>query len=268
MRNIPENNLAYSILLKFDTGSSGSSFLLRTDEKVFLITAKHVLFDPKSNLKRGKKIELICQTEDINNEDVVQLSVDLEKIDILKHPTADIGAIELASLKEKKQQGIYDIEYCEGVSLLNKVEPNLVTVSAEDSTKLLKDVLISNDVFLYGYPTSLGLEDSPQFDYSKPLLRKGIVANIYKDFGTIILDCPVYYGNSGGPVVEVEYDGTLFHHKIIGVVVQFIPFKEEWMNTKSNVIQHTEFTNSGYSVAVAMDKVFELINYKKHVQNI
>lgn len=262
MRNIPDDNLAYPVLLKFDTGSSGSSFTLRNDDKIFLITAKHVLFDEKNNL-RGKTIELISPTKDLDDESVTKCLVDLQKVTILSHETSDVAAIELAFAKKGDQQGKHYIEYHQGISIHEKGKSGTVSVNAKSSTKLLKDVLISNDVFVYGYPTSLGLKNSPQFDYHKPLLRKGIVANVYKDLGTIILDCPVYYGNSGGPVVEVELNGIASSHKIIGVVSQFIPFVEEWLNTKSGLIQHKELTNSGYSVAVAMDKVFELINNRK-----
>ena len=49
MRNLPEDNLAYSILIKFDTGSSASGFFLRADNKLFLVTARHVLFDEQNN---------------------------------------------------------------------------------------------------------------------------------------------------------------------------------------------------------------------------
>lgn len=263
MRNIPDDNLAYPVLITLDTGSSGSSFLLKTDKKIFLITAKHVLFDEQNQL-RGKKAELICQTKDIEDESVINYKIDLDKVIILKHENADVAAIELGLIKELEEPGSHYVQHHDGITVIPSAPNNsgTVSVSAKDSTKLLKNVLISNDVFLYGYPTSLGLKNTPQFDYSKPLLRKGIVANIYKTKGTIILDCPVYYGNSGGPVVEVSQNGLQFEHKIIGVVSQFIPFVEEWLNTKNGLV-NTEFLNSGYSVAVAMDKVFEMINFKK-----
>ncbi len=93
-----------------------------------------------------------------------------------------------------------------GVTLKQTGLSELVYV-AKNSILFLKDALVSNDIFLYGYPSSLGLKQSPQFDYNKPLLRKGIIASVNKTQGTIILDCPVYYGNSGGPVVQVINKG-------------------------------------------------------------
>lgn len=267
MRNIPEDNLAYPKLIKFEK-SSGSGFSLMASNKIFLITAKHVLFDKENNL-RGEKIILISQTPGIDDESIIEHSIDFSKLDeknILKHDTFDIAAIEMGTIKENTIIKNY-IEYNKGIDILTEKRNTIISVDADKATKLLKDVLVSNDVFLYGYPTSLGLKSDPQFDYNKPLLRKGIVANIYRNLGTIIIDCPVYYGNSGGPIVEVEAnieeDGESFSHKVIGVVSKFIPFEEKLVNPRNGLVQHTEYINSGYSVAIAMDKVFELIGYTK-----
>lgn len=259
MRNIPEDNLAYPILIKHDNGGSGSGFFLKTDTKIFLVTAKHVLLDEKSN-PRSKILTLICQTRELNDESSDEFIIDVNKAKILKHSKSDIAAIEMGTIKSTDDPQKHFLENCDGITLKKSGKGDGVSVGAQDSTKLLKDVLISNDVFLYGYPTSLGLEDSPQFDYNKPLLRKGIVANVNKKQGTIILDCPVYYGNSGGPVVEVSLEGREFKHRVIGVVSQFIPFVEKWVNSQ-NRLHNIQLSNSGYSVAVSMDRVFELIGY-------
>jgi hypothetical protein len=65
---------------------------------------------------------------------------------------------------------------------------------------------------------------------------------------TIIIDCPVYPGNSGGPVIEVESQGPISVYKAIGVVTQFVP-GTVWGNT----------VNSGYAVVVPMDRVLETV---------
>lgn len=262
MRNIPEDNLAYPVLLKFDTGSSGSSFFLRTDKNLYLITAKHVLFDSKNKL-RGKRITLLAQTKEILNKTVTKHLIDLSKVKVFNHLDDDIAAIEIASIQAiPEQKGRFVTNYHNGVKITEQGSTGIIAVNAKNSVKLLSDVLISNDVFLYGYPTSLGLQSAPQFNYDQPLLRKGIIANIYRDKGTIILDCPVYYGNSGGPVIEVERQGLNLEYKVIGVVSEFIPFVEQWENKRNKLVK-TEVSNSGYSVVVAMDKVFKLIDYKK-----
>lgn len=259
MRNIPDNNLAYPVFVKLDNGGTGSGFLLSVDEKMFLISAKHVFFDDKNNL-RASNVEIDCQTQDLDDDSIERLILDFTVLRVLFHPTADVAAVHIGNLTEIQEAGNWTLHYLVGVIQNLRGETEIVNVHSKLATKKIKDVLISNDVYLYGYPTSLGLMQSPQFDFSKPLLRKGIVANIYKPQGTIIIDCPSFPGNSGGPVVEVEYDGIQLNHKVIGVVSQFIPHVQSWVN-QSNGLINTEFINSGYSVLVSMDKVFETIGY-------
>ena len=43
MRALPESTLSIPILIKFNTGSSGSGFNIRTDDSLYFVTAKHVL---------------------------------------------------------------------------------------------------------------------------------------------------------------------------------------------------------------------------------
>jgi len=38
------------------------------------------------------------------------------------------------------------------------------------------DVLIANDAYIIGYPTSIGKKNYPQIDYKRPLVRKGVIA--------------------------------------------------------------------------------------------
>ncbi len=260
MRAIPENNLAYPILLRFNTGSSGSGFFLKTNKKVFLITAKHVLFDERKNL-RGAVLELTCQTEKLSDKNVIKYSIVLEEVSkyILYHESSDVCAIEMGVMSKLVKGKKHVVDHHQGITI-SPSSSSVVSVDARTATKFLKDVFISNDVFMYGYPSTLGFRHSPQFDYEAPLLRKGIIANIYASKGTIILDCPSYYGNSGGPVVEVSVNGLVSEHKVVGVISQFIPFVEEWVNNKSG-LKNINSSNSGYSVAVSMDEVFKLINY-------
>lgn len=63
----------------------------------------------------------------------------------------------------------------------------------------------------------------------------------------------MYYGNSGGLVLEVEQVSGEIHFQAIGVVTNLIPFQ---------LAGDESFQNSGYSVAVPMDFVFELLSEK------
>jgi hypothetical protein len=69
---------------------------------------------------------------------------------------------------------------------------------------------------------------------------------------SIILDSAVYFGNSGGPVIEIDQQQSQASFYVVGVVVKYVPFAEA---TATFAIA----TNSGYSIAVPMDFVLELV---------
>jgi hypothetical protein len=116
-------------------------------------------------------------------------------------------------------------------------------------------VLIGNDVLIFGYPTSLGLEEIPQLDPLRPLLRKGLIAGQNPGKRSIVIDAPVYPGNSGGPVVQVRRVGPFggANFSVIGVVRQLVPFVGFEAPSKQTL------ANSGYSIVTPMDFVLELV---------
>ena len=266
MRKVSDLNLALASLISLQT-SSGTGFIYRSDLFLYLVTAKHVLFDEKQDV-RVSEIEVCCQTVNIDDDDVVRFSIDMNKAKYKFHKINDVAVIQIAKiLKVTKVEPVkrsgsgetVNITYLKGIVLTEKGRSN-ASLCSKHNTSVLENVYISNDIYISGYPTSLGIETSKQFDNTKPLLRKGIVANIYKETKTIILDCPVYGGNSGGPVIQVVEDSNnVKKFKVIGVVSQFIPFVQKWKNERDRII-HLEYLNSGYSVASSFDSVIELIN--------
>jgi hypothetical protein len=140
-----------------------------------------------------------------------------------------------------------------GVTVLHMAKTGIVGVGSE-TVKTFDKALTGNDVLIFGYPGSIGLQNLPQIDYLRPLLRKGIVAGTNPAQHSLILDCPAYHGNSGGPVVEIDRDGFTTKYVIIGVVIQYIPFNQ---TEGSDTI--ALLGNSGYSVAAPMDFVLELL---------
>jgi hypothetical protein len=145
-----------------------------------------------------------------------------------------------------------------GVSIRELAKSGVLSV-VKESIKHFSEVLMANQVFIFGYPTSLGLKTIPQIDYLRPLLRVGIVAGTNDQTKTIILDCPAYGGNSGGPVLEVEEERSgARKFRPIGLVLQFIPAIERWKN-EPHGDTNTSVYNSGYTVATPMDFVLELV---------
>lgn len=261
-RSIPDDNLAYPVLIQFPD-EQASGFYISTDTSLYLVTAKHVLFDPATgNLHTGPMI-LLSYPHDPKEPGTNVLKVDTAALfqagEIKGHPVADVAVVRIAVfLTSPPGNGSAGtIRVIPGVTIL-AVTASGVTGAGVDAIKKYEDVLVANDVLLFGYPTSLGLQESPQLDPKKPLLRRGIVAGLNGDAKSIIIDCPVYPGNSGGPVVEIDRSTFGAKISIIGVVSQFVPFEEKSLNYPISY-QSVSLSNSGYSIVTPMDFVLELV---------
>lgn len=238
---ITNENVSYSAFLSLDSGSStGSGFILSFKGNEYIVTAKHVIFNDDG--LRCKSLLITSQNHLGEIEDAKTIVIDdIEKIDIIKSPNSDIIAIAL------RNSAHYRIEQ-EG--------KNIISIEETDIDKL-EDIKIANNILLVGFPTSLIVEGARFFDVNRPLLRKGIVAGINSKDNTFIIDCPVFYGNSGGPIVEYKTNGEM---KLIGIVSKYIPFVTEWRNNRENAFARQEFSNSGYAVCVPVSDILTLLN--------
>lgn len=253
MRYVPDNNLAYPIKLVLG-GSTGSGFLCvdQVAGRAHLVTAKHVLFDAQSNLIAGQATVLGYGSDLTTRFDLtLNCTALLGTNDLRAHPTADVALIHVSSMT-----GAATVAWKPGVSLLSQLPPGVSIVHAPVSHfRKVADVLVSNDAVLFGYPASVGIG---QIDHTRPLLRRGNIAGKTHD-NRIVLDCPVYQGNSGGLVLEREGTagggGNFF---TIGIASQFVPFTEELESKQYRSIVGIRYENSGYSIAEPIDRVLEL----------
>ena len=260
-REIPDDNLAYPVLISLKTGSNGSGFFLNNDSRIYLVTASHVLFDETSGNLKAQQAKLLSYSIDPKETErnIIQLDLKVlvESNRVRKHSSEDVAVVFIAMSKENADTGQKTLSVVPGVDVIQKAPSGILGVNFE-SVKPFKDVLTANPIYVFGYPTSLGMKEIPQIDPLRPLLRFGIVAGTNPDGKTIILDCPSYPGNSGGPVLEVEnVDLGKKKFKVIGVVSQFIPFSE----TRANIThkdKNLTISNFGYTIAVSMDPVIEL----------
>nr|MBP7497660.1 hypothetical protein [Bacteroidales bacterium] len=201
---------------------------------------------------------------DIEISDPDTFEINLEKLyynKLIKFKN-DILLINIAKIKNGLLQ--YNKYINKSKNNKKQLMVNMISI-----TNLIKynEVLIGNDIYLFGYPTSIGLtmNGAIQFDKNRPLLRKGIIAGKYNDNKTIIIDCPSYYGNSGGPVICFFYSNKKYIiPNIIGINIQFIPYVETWKNIRNNLTRE-EWSNSGYSVVESSDKIIEILeDFKKN----
>jgi hypothetical protein len=259
-RAIPDDHLGYPINIALSSGKQGSGFFFNAPGRIFVVTAKHVLFDANGHLVADDAV-LTCQSRDPNDPAVERYKLPLGALHqaghVLQHPARDVAALLFGSAESLPSNEGFFVKWTQGILTQGAVKGGLVGV-APSGTKRLSDVLVGNEVFLFGYPASLGIPEQPQFDHDKPLLRSGIVAGRYPAHGTIILDCPVFPGNSGGPVIEAERVGGGIKFWVVGVASQFVPLIEV---SESKLYGHcnTQISNSGYSVAVAMDAVLDML---------
>lgn len=250
-RQIPDDNLALPVFVSLRNGSSGTGFFLRGKQFLYLVTAKHVLFNQDTGALLSDTADLTSYREDPKITVATTMSLDLKTLNAtgkIKFSSRDVTVVLIGTYTHVSKND-NPISYFSEVS---SKETHLNILTGELSGLANFDnVLIANDVVIFGYPVSIGLADLPQLDYSRPLLRKGIVAGLNYSKHSIIIDCPSYPGNSGGPVIQLENDGIQRKYSVIGIVVEFIPFVATWTN---NTI-----TNSGYSVVEPIDSVLELL---------
>lgn len=257
MRALPKDNLAYPILIRLDTGSMGTGCMINCPDCIFLATAKHVLFD-QSGKRLGGSANLRSYTPDLQENDCTQITIDLSQVEadsnLKVHAAQDVCLIKIFKRNGGNWQPL------SGVNVDQISSVGICGINIDQTAKLYADVMESNDIYIFGYPVSIGLKSSPQFNSILPLLRKGIVAGRNDHNKTIIIDCPVYKGNSGGPVIEVEMDFPRgISYKLIGLVIQFIPVEEKWYSLLYQTT-NTQISNSGYSVVVPVDFVREVID--------
>ena len=218
-----------------------------SQDEIYFNNAIEKLFKLSQRIKlKGMTATIISYSDKKDEPNVNEFQLNLEaffRVDkILYHPSYDIAAIRIGRIITKN--GIRKIKI--GKEIQPKSYSKIVC-AREESIKKFDNVLVGNEVFIFGYPTSLSI--SPHIGIKKPLLRKGIVAGKNKFLKTIILDCPAYPGNSGGLVIEIERIGVAnYNLSPIGIVSEYVPFYKK-------VTQ-----NSGYSIVVPMDAVNELIS--------
>lgn len=258
---IPQKFLAYPVLIEV-AGSHGSGFFFSCDNTVYLVSAKHVLF--KDSTETYTKPVIVSAADTDNIKQFVGFEMDCVRMvgdgNLLKHATADVAVARLARLMPKmppaKAAGheTFRMVAAPGIAAPENAPSHNVTGLDKPDTTMFDNVQIGSDILLFGYPTSLAGPDF--FEKNVPLLRTGIVAGKIND-RQIVIDCPVYFGNSGALVVERLPSGDV---KGIGVASRMVPFKENLYSAEFRRQVGTRYENSGYAIVEPMDRVLEVIS--------
>jgi S1-C subfamily serine protease len=268
-RDIPADNLGYPVRILIGE-ATGSGFYLNADDVIYLVTARHVLYDVASKQEvkplRASKARLVSYAADPKNQVPIEVEVNLEVLSasqrIEQSLNSDVAVITIGKINVARGM---EIALSNGVRTLS--EKAAIVGVDKKNTRRFEEVLVGNSTFLFGYPGSIGATTQPQFqfDVTRPLLRSGIVAGLDYRMRRIIVDAPAFRGNSGGPVVEseklVENGRLVTRHRVIGVVTEFVPYTGSAVgNDGQGAIV---MGNSGYAVLEPMDEVFQLIEHAK-----
>lgn len=268
---IPFNTQALPVIINAKGKDIGSGFYFTNNDSLFLVSAAHVFLKigTKANLSDYSLEEFNSQEFKISSwaRDAKENTLNIFNLDVdalLKnkyiYANLDIDTIAIKiGIVLKKETG--EMGLVEGVKIITKASSGVLS-STTQNIRTFNEVNVSDDVYLLGFPSSLGLKGNPQFDYRKPLLRKGIVSQKNLLTNRIIIDGPVYKGNSGSPVIEKFQKGISYpEFHLIGFAVEYVPFILTGRTTSgctSNDILIP--SNSGYAVVVPMDAVIETIN--------
>jgi len=254
---LPDNNLEYPVLIEAEDGGVGSGFFLEAGRKIYLVTAGHVLFSRETQQLKGSLVRVTSHSMIEKSTFGMELELDrlMEDSRIRMHGEHDVLLIHIGEM-EGESNSAAPVNYFRGVKTSRA---GTIVVVAGGNTMLSDGVKVSREVFVLGYPKSVGIRAVEQVDFRTPLVRRGIVAGKNRHLGSIILDCQVDGGNSGGPVIQVAHDERgKERFCVIGLVTEFVPAAEEWVNRSHGQVK-VNFSNSGYSVVVPMDFVWEMI---------
>ena len=260
---IPQLILCSSVYVQIDNKPAGSGLFLKDSLNIYFVTARHVLFNSDSSLIFNN-CTLSYYSDDIYSEKSSVIYIDLKKLNKLKlikyDMINDICIFKIATNFIVKKGVEEYARYVDTSSIKNIAINSSSKISAQllSEARYYSTVNIGGDIFLFGYPTSISKGSDSQFEHSKPLLRKGVVAGKNSLNKTIIIDCPVYFGNSGGPVFEIVRNFPVTSYRLMGIATQYIPYVIN-LKDEHRIMNIQQSVNSGYAVVVPVDFILDLI---------
>ena len=228
---------AYTICMISGDGSMGTGFCVLFEDKLYLVTDYHVMF----NRDEGRwystdfVLKFLNQESELTEQPLFRIFMNDTEAFVAED--TDLCVIELTDQNTSKEIGNVEISQINCLELTNCDISNLW----------------SKNVFFYGVPTSLHIE--APFD-CKPLLSRGIICAYDRGEERFVTDIPVYYGNSGSPAFVVSEDGTV---NLVGIVQQLIQFNLEWKNRYEQDVTRMDWHNSGYSICRSVNTIITLI---------
>lgn len=215
--------------------SRGSCFVVEHGGGLYVVTAYHVLYNPDGSLICGDGT-LFFSNQETDNNNNLYVNITFAQIDIRVSPEDDLALFR----------------YDTNSDFIAETRGNDIKLIPISLTSKAENELWTSMVYILGFPTSLRI-DAP-FD-TKPMAASGVVSAYDRAKSSFIVNAPVYYGNSGCPVLRVQ-DGTV---EIVGIVQRLVMFNLEWKNPYERELSRLDWHNSGYTLCLHASKIQQLL---------
>ena len=223
-----------AVKLMDDNKVNGSGVFVRKNNSHYLITALHVIKNSSvlhlsylgTNLERN-----YCQ-------------INLDSVEIRTNISKDLVAIRIGERIDENHVRISTQMHCNGLDV------QMFPLDVNGFFKGDNQELLGRRILVPGYPTNVF---NSYIDRTKPLLRNGIIAGLGTN-ESLIIDAPVYGGNSGGPIYVDIGDDTSTRFVFVGIAIQY-SFGLNKIPTKDD-----SFDNSGLGVIITSKDIAQLIS--------
>ena len=219
-----------------------------TRRGVFLVTNKHVI-DGRDELyirfnqgSGSERFRLAVKRDDGSDAFRVNERFDVAVTGIAQEALREAGA-EFAAIPE---EALLDLEGLESLGIVG-----------------------GDTVFTLGFPMGIA-GDAKKY----AIVRGGVMARVDREIvdstGAFLIDCPVFPGNSGGPVILPTELHTLGEQEprkrvhVIGIVSGYLPFQDMAISAQTQRPRITFEENSGLANVVPLDAVHELVRPLLH----
>ena len=262
----PHEFLSCAVIIVLADGSSGSGFYWNRGGTIFLVTARHILFVPDRGAD-NHSFKLVSHQAILRSPVLARNvpRVNLFLLDLAKlhearltrhHSNHDVAVIQIGSVATTLPHP--PVVLSVGVRALSPNAASDLDFAALP-TKELKDVAAGSGCFFLGYATSLGPEEysSLGIELSRPWARTGRIVRVNHRAKTLLIECQIYHGDSGGPVFELEGLGpNTSRVRLLGVASQFIRLKEHRQEGEFDCDQ--TWSRRGYTVVESADVLVDL----------
>jgi len=161
MRDIPLDNLSYAVLISISNGTSWSGYFVRSKERLFLVTAKHVIFNQENWKLNGENMNIVWYTSNIEDDDTIEYEASLqqllEKKSVIQNDKDDVVVIFWGHLVNWS----LDISKKPEIKITKKPTKWSGITATIENMKKINEALTGNNIFIVGYPSSIWINYPP-----------------------------------------------------------------------------------------------------------